>query len=248
MAGAVDLEVDLVLPLELDLLVVDPAREIDVAVGGDERGGIEAVVLTPDLGRHLQVSVHVGARYSASHAGRTTGSRLPRAEARMPQTSRPATSKRDEEDRRRPSGSTGRARSGAHSGSVTKHPPCQSPAATRPGRAEDRSPAFLLLCFEGRHERAKSRHFRRFCRAAGRPAPPDLASVDPRLDLERGNPPPQATKKRGPARPLLPGRGNPGPRRLRRRLPRPLPQARRRARPTSSRSPACASWRRPPRS
>jgi hypothetical protein len=40
-AGAADLEVDLVLPLELDLLVVDPPGEVDVAVGRDERGGIQ---------------------------------------------------------------------------------------------------------------------------------------------------------------------------------------------------------------
>src|SRR5262249_46445800 len=52
-AGAGDLEIDLVLPLELDLLVVDPAREIDVAVGRRQRGRVEAVVLARlDLGRH----------------------------------------------------------------------------------------------------------------------------------------------------------------------------------------------------
>ena len=52
-AGAVDLEVDLVLPLELDLLVVDPPGEVDVAVGGDERGVVQAVVFARrDLRRH----------------------------------------------------------------------------------------------------------------------------------------------------------------------------------------------------
>ena len=53
MAGAADLEVDLVLPLELDLLVVHPAGEVDVSVSGDERGGIQPGVLARlDFSRH----------------------------------------------------------------------------------------------------------------------------------------------------------------------------------------------------
>src|SRR5262249_43272146 len=43
-AGAADLEVDLVLPLELDLLVVDPPREVNVAIGSHQNGRIEAMV------------------------------------------------------------------------------------------------------------------------------------------------------------------------------------------------------------
>ena len=42
--GAVDLEVDLVLPLELDFLVVDATGEVNVAVGGDQSGGVETPV------------------------------------------------------------------------------------------------------------------------------------------------------------------------------------------------------------
>src|ERR1700687_3655142 len=50
---AIDLKVDLVLALELDLLVVDPAGQVDVAVGGDQRGRVQAVEsVSPDLGRH----------------------------------------------------------------------------------------------------------------------------------------------------------------------------------------------------
>ncbi len=52
-AYAVDLKVDLVLPLELDFLVVDAAGQVDVAVGGDERAAVEPVgVVGADLGRH----------------------------------------------------------------------------------------------------------------------------------------------------------------------------------------------------
>jgi hypothetical protein len=52
-ARAADLEIDLVLPLELDLLVVDAPREVDVAVRRDERGGIQPEILARfDLGRH----------------------------------------------------------------------------------------------------------------------------------------------------------------------------------------------------
>ena len=42
--GTVDLEVDLVLPLELDFLVVDPPGEVDVAVGGDQFRSVETPV------------------------------------------------------------------------------------------------------------------------------------------------------------------------------------------------------------
>jgi hypothetical protein len=43
-ARAVDLEVDPVLPLELDLLVVDLPRELDIAVGRDEGRSVQTPV------------------------------------------------------------------------------------------------------------------------------------------------------------------------------------------------------------
>src|SRR5262249_31527756 len=52
-ADAVDLEVDLVLALELDLFVVEAPGEVDVAVGGDDGGGVEAMELpSSDLSGH----------------------------------------------------------------------------------------------------------------------------------------------------------------------------------------------------
>ena len=60
-AGARDLEVDLVLPLELDFLVVDPAGEVDVAVRGHQIPRFQAMVLGGlDLGGHGTANIPKG--------------------------------------------------------------------------------------------------------------------------------------------------------------------------------------------
>ena len=79
-----------------------------------------------------------------------------------------------------------------------------------------------LLCSEA-HERTQE-----FPAFPALPPRPRRRRTSPRsirgLDLEAEIRESQATKKRSPPGPLLPRRGHPGPRRLRRRLPRPLPQ------------------------
>ena len=81
-----------------------------------------------------------------------------------------------------------------------------------------------------------------------RPAPPDISTIDPRLDLEAEIVALEATKKRSPPGALLPRRGHPGPGRLRRRLARPLPQGAAERRPDHRVRRASGSWPRRPRS
>jgi hypothetical protein len=55
-AGPADLEVDLVLALELDLLVVDPAREVHRPVDVEQCRAVEALQLVDGLSRQMTSS------------------------------------------------------------------------------------------------------------------------------------------------------------------------------------------------
>ena len=171
MAGAADLEEDPVLALELDLLVVEPARQEDVPIGGYEIPGLEPLVPAgSNLGRHRRGNIPADP-LRPDDDGNQESSRV--REEPMPQTSRPRTR----------SVPTKKA-----SGKPRGRKPAPAELMTtwnsrRRARCESNGSSRLLLCSSMAMAEQLPINPLVFPGFLPHPEPPDLASVDPAFDL-----------------------------------------------------------------